>query len=59
VSTLTQVVLFLVLATASIGLAAVEAAFYLIRRRRLSHVASQNPRAEVVNRYLEDPPTPP
>jgi CBS domain containing-hemolysin-like protein len=57
VSTLTQVVLFLVLATASIGLAAVEAAFYLIRRRRLSHVASQNPRAEVVNRYLEDPPT--
>jgi putative hemolysin len=45
------------LATASIGLAAVEAAFYLTRRRRLSHVSLQNPRAEMVNRYLEDPPT--
>lgn len=51
------VVAFLVLAAVSIGLAAVEAAFYLVRRRRLSHVAAQNPRAEVVNRYLEDPPT--
>jgi magnesium and cobalt exporter, CNNM family len=51
------IVVFLALATASIGLAAVEAAFYLVRRRRLPHVASQNPRAEVVNRYLDDPPT--
>jgi CBS domain containing-hemolysin-like protein len=50
-------VLCIVLAVASIGLAAVEAAFYLLRRRRLSHVAQQNPRAEMVNRYLEDPPT--
>src|SRR5262245_6367929 len=49
--------LLLFLAAASIGLAAVEAAFYLLRRRRLSHVAMQNPRAELVNRYLEDPPT--
>ena len=49
--------LLLFLAAASIGLAAVEAAFYLLRRRRLSHVALQNPRAEMVNRYLEDPPT--
>jgi putative hemolysin len=38
-------------------LAAVEAAFYLLKRRRLSHVALQNPRAELVNRYLQDPPT--
>ncbi len=49
--------LLLLLAGASIVLAAVEAAFYLLRRRRLSHVAMQNPRAEKVNRYLEDPPT--
>ncbi len=51
------ILLVLALAVASIGLAAVEAAFYLLRRRRLSHVAMQNPRAELVNRYLEDPPT--
>ncbi|HET7293912.1 MAG TPA: hemolysin family protein [Vicinamibacteria bacterium] len=51
------VLLLLFLAAASMGLAAVEAAFYLLRRRRLSHVAMQNPRAEMVNRYLEDPPT--
>jgi putative hemolysin len=47
----------LLLVSISIGLAAVEAAFYLVKRRRLAHVALQNPRAEVVNRYLEDPPT--
>jgi CBS domain containing-hemolysin-like protein len=51
-----QVVFLLGLAVASIGLAAVEAAFYLVKRRRLSHVSMQNPRAELVNRYLEDPP---
>jgi len=51
------IVLLVVLAVASIALAAVEAAFYLLRRRRLSHVAMQNPRAEMVNRYIEDPPT--
>ncbi len=51
------ILLLLFLAAASIGLATVEAAFYLLRRRRLSHVALQNPRAEMVNRYLEDPPT--
>ncbi len=49
--------LLLLLSTASVGLAAVEAAFYLVRRRRLSHIALQNPRAELVNRYLDDPPT--
>jgi CBS domain containing-hemolysin-like protein len=45
-----------VLIALSIGLAAVEAAFYLIKRRRLTHLALENPRAEMVNRYLEDPP---
>ena len=45
------------LAVASLMLAAVEAAFYLVKRRRLSHLALHNPRAEVVNRYLDDPPT--
>ena len=44
------------LALASLGLACVEAAFYLLKRRRLGHLALQNPRAELVNRYLEDPP---
>ncbi|MFI5184517.1 MAG: hemolysin family protein [Vicinamibacteria bacterium] len=52
-----EVVLLVFLAAASIVLAVVEAAFYLLKRRRLSHVAMTNPRAEMVNRYLEDPPT--
>jgi len=52
-----QVVALVFLAVGSIGLAAVEAAFYLVRRRRLSHLALHNPRAETVNRYLDDPPT--
>jgi putative hemolysin len=47
----------ILLAVASLMLAAVEAAFYLVKRRRLSHLALHNPRAEVVNRYLDDPPT--
>jgi CBS domain containing-hemolysin-like protein len=51
------IALLLLLAVASIALAAVEAAFYLVKRRRLSHVAMQNPRADLANRYLEDPPT--
>jgi CBS domain containing-hemolysin-like protein len=54
---LLKVVVLLVLAAASITLAAVEAAFYLVKRRRLAHVAVQNPRAELVNKYLDDPPT--
>jgi putative hemolysin len=49
--------LLLLLAAASVGLACVEAGFYLLKRRRLGHVALQNPRAERVNRYLEDPPS--
>lgn len=49
-------VLFVLAAAASMALAAVEAAFYLTRRRRLAHL-SQGERAELANRYLEDPPT--
>jgi CBS domain containing-hemolysin-like protein len=52
-----QLAVLVFLAVLSIGLAAVEAAFYLVKRRRLSHVAVHNPRAELVNRYLDDPPT--
>ncbi|HVR69800.1 MAG TPA: hemolysin family protein [Vicinamibacteria bacterium] len=54
---LLKVLLLVVLAAASITLAAVEAGFYLVKRRRLAHVALQNPRAELVNRYLDDAPT--
>jgi CBS domain containing-hemolysin-like protein len=52
-----KVVLLVFLAVASLSLAAVEAAFYLVRRRRLSHLSLHNPRAETVNRYLDDPPS--
>jgi CBS domain containing-hemolysin-like protein len=55
---ITLTVFLLVLLTlASLGLASVEAAFYLTKRRRLGHLALQNPRAELVNHYLEDPPS--
>jgi len=49
--------LTVVLMVLSISLAAVEAAFYLVKRRRLAHLALANPRAELVNKYLEDPPS--
>jgi len=52
-----KIVVLLLMIAFSICLAAVEAAFYLLKRRRLSHVALHNRRAELVNRYLEDPPT--
>jgi CBS domain containing-hemolysin-like protein len=51
-----QIALFVFLIVASMSLAAVEAAFYLIKRRRVAHLALENPRAELVNAYLEDPP---
>jgi len=54
---ISQALLILVFTVASVMLAAVEAAFYLLKRRRLSHVSIQNPRAELVNGYLQDPPT--
>ena len=49
--------LILLLAAVSICMTAVEAAFYLLKRRRLGHVAVANPRAELANQYLEDPPS--
>ena len=52
-----KVLVLALMVAISITLAAVEAAFYLLKRRRLSHVALHNRRAELVNRYLEDPPT--
>ena len=52
-----QLVLFAFLIAVSVSLAAVEAAFYLVKRRRVAHLALQNPRAELVNAYLEDPPS--
>jgi putative hemolysin len=54
---LLQAALLLLLTAVSIALAAVEASFYLLKRRRLTHVALQNPRAERVNHYLDDPPS--
>jgi len=50
------VLVIVLLAALSVTLASVEAAFYLVKRRRLSHL-EQNPRAEKVNKYLEDPQT--
>jgi putative hemolysin len=47
----------LALAVISIALSCVEASFYLIRRRHLGHLAMDNPRAELANRYLDDPAT--
>jgi putative hemolysin len=57
VTILLKLLLLAILAAVSLTLACVEAAFYLLKRRRLGHLALQNPRAELVNRYLEDPPT--
>ncbi len=52
-----QIALFVLLASASVALATVEAGFYMVKRRRLGHLALQNSRAEIVNRYLDDPPS--
>jgi putative hemolysin len=57
VTILVKLLLLGILAAVSLTLACVEASFYLLKRRRLGHLALQNPRAELVNRYLEDPPT--
>ncbi len=45
-----SLVLILLLAALSVSLAILEAAFYLLKRRRLGHLAVQNPRAELANR---------
>jgi CBS domain containing-hemolysin-like protein len=57
ISTIVLILFAILLIAISISLAAVEAAFYLVKRRRLAHLAVNNPRAELVNRYLEDPPS--
>ena len=57
IGTVALVGVAVVLVVVSILLAAVEAAFYLVKRRRLAHLAVTNRRAELVNRYLEDPPS--
>ncbi|HUG53554.1 MAG TPA: hemolysin family protein [Vicinamibacteria bacterium] len=57
IGTVLLIVVAFVLMAVSISLAAVEAAFYLVKRRRLAHLAVSNRRAELVNRYLEDPPS--
>jgi putative hemolysin len=50
------VLTFVVLALLSMTLSAVEGAFYFCKKRRLGHLTgAQNPRAAVVNRYLQDP----
>jgi CBS domain containing-hemolysin-like protein len=49
-------VLVLVLVLVSMTLAAVEAAFYLVKRRRIGRLVPQNPRAVLANAYLDDPP---
>ncbi len=51
------ILLALGFAAVSMTLASVEAAFYLVKRRRLAHLAVPNRRADLANRYLDDPPT--
>lgn len=51
------IVMVVLLAAVSLGLSCVEAAFYLLKRRALPYLSPQNPRADVANAYLADPPT--
>jgi CBS domain containing-hemolysin-like protein len=52
-----QILLLLTLAVGSIFLASVEASFHLLKRRRLTQVAFHDEkRAELAERYLDDPP---
>jgi CBS domain containing-hemolysin-like protein len=52
-----KIVLLVVLAATSLVLASVEAAFYLVKRRRLSLLAHHSKWAELASHYLDDPPT--
>ncbi len=52
-----KIVLLVILAASSLVLASVEAAFYLVKRRRLSLLAHHSKWAELANDYLDDPPT--
>ena len=49
--------LVLLMAVGSVALAALEMAFYLFRRRHVGHLSHQSRRADLVNQYLEDPPS--
>lgn len=51
-----RVSLLLVLTAVSLGLSCVEAAFYLVKRRRIGRLATQNTWAGVAHIYLDDPP---
>jgi putative hemolysin len=52
-----QLLLLLFLSLLSIFLASTEASFHLLKRRRLARVAADDePRLELAERYLEDPP---
>ena len=51
-----QVALLFLLVGASIYLASVEAAFYALRRRHFTGAALADRRAEIANRFLDDPP---
>jgi magnesium and cobalt exporter, CNNM family len=55
--TLLNLALLLGLVIASMSLAAVEAAFYLVKRRRIGRLAAQSPRAVLAHAYLDDPPS--
>jgi putative hemolysin len=48
--------LFLALSVISVGISAVEAAFYMLRRRRVRDLDLPRDRAELLERYLDDPP---
>ena len=52
-----KIVLLVVLAATSLVLSAVEAAFYLVKRRRMSLLAHHSKWAGLANDYLDDPPT--
>jgi magnesium and cobalt exporter, CNNM family len=54
--TFLSLLLLVGLTAVSMSLAAVEAAFYLVKRRRIGRLASQNHRAVLAHAYLDDPP---
>jgi CBS domain containing-hemolysin-like protein len=50
-----SITLIVFLAVSSLGLAAVEAAFYLLRRRHLGHLTQEGTQADRINAYLDEP----
>jgi putative hemolysin len=55
--TFVYLALLLGLAVVSMTLSAVEAAFYLVKRRRIGRLVPLNPRAVLAHGYLDDPPS--